>query len=159
MDRGVKRGLSEPPKPTYAQSRERENAPKPSLPAAPPIMKQTNYMIKEYMGGLCTKNSSEPSTVLVSEAEDTNPSERSKRGITPTVSNVRQSLHDHDGDIRGDVFLKKDKRLYSIQPMQGNDIHTGNHSQTKIATKIIQKNFKRFFCMMASFPRCKASNN
>lgn len=76
-----------PPEPTYAQSKQMESAPKPSLPAAPPIMKWIIYMTKEYMGGVReeymggvrAKNSSKPGTLLVCQAENTNPSKRPMR--------------------------------------------------------------------------------
>lgn len=83
--------IGPPPEPTYAQSKQMENAPKPSLPAAPPIMKRVIYMTKEYMGGLCTKDPSKPSTLLVCKAEDTNSSERPTRNIISAVNNLGQT--------------------------------------------------------------------
>ena len=66
VDNGVKRDpIVPPPEPTYAQSRHRENVPKPSFPAAPP-----NILVNQAFFWLAKQNMEIPVRVLRDVSHD-----------------------------------------------------------------------------------------
>lgn len=125
--------IEPPPEPTYAQSKQSENSPRPSLPAAPPKMRVNQALFRSARQKIDT-----PVKVLATTRQ-------------------RKRLLVHGEDVRRDVLGDPLPHEYHDTPVAISACPFALRTQK--ATHKIQKKRIRFFCNTADLPRWSVSKS